>query len=242
MKAILTGHTRGLGAAIAEQLLARGIPILGLARSGNATLAAQYPSLLTEVALDLSDPAALLATLGGEAVESFVAGAQSLLLINNAGMLQPVGRVETQDAAAIARTVSLNVAAPLILTSAIAAQLGGRPCRVLHVSSGAGRNAYPGWSIYCATKAALDQHARAVALDQSPSLKICSVAPGVVDTDMQTEVRAIPPEQFPMRDRFIKMKNEGTLTPPSVAAKKLLDYLLSDAFGIAPLADVRELD
>jgi len=241
MKAILTGHTRGLGAAIAEQLLARGIPILGLARSGNATLAAQYPSLLTEVALDLSDPAALLATLGGEAVESFVAGAQSLLLINNAGMLQPVGRVEMQDAAAIARTVSLNVAAPLILTSAIAAQLGGRPCRVLHVSSGAGRNAYPGWSIYCATKAALDQHARAVALDQSPSLKICSVAPGVVDTDMQTEVRAIPPEQFPMRDRFIKMKNEGTLTPPSVAAKKLLDYLLSDTFGSAPLADVREL-
>ena len=242
MKAILTGHTRGLGAAIAEQLLARGIPVLGLARSGNATLAAQYPSLLTEVALDLSDPAALLATLGGEAVESFVAGAQSLLLINNAGMLQPVGRVEMQDAAAIARTVSLNVAAPLILTSAIAAQLGGRPCRVLHVSSGAGRNAYPGWSIYCATKAALDQHARAVALDQSPSLKICSVAPGVVDTDMQTEVRAIPPEQFPMRDRFIKMKNEGTLTPPTVAAKKLLDHLLSDAFGIAPLADVRELD
>ena len=241
MKAILTGHTRGLGAAIAEQLLARDIPVLGLARSGNAALAARYPALLTEIALDLSDPATLLAALAGETVKDFVASAQSLLLINNAGMLQPVGRVEMQDAAAIARTVSLNVAAPLILTSAIAAQLGGRPCRVLHVSSGAGRNAYPGWSIYCATKAALDQHARAVALDQSPSLKICSVAPGVVDTDMQTEVRAIPPEQFPMRERFIKMKSEGTLTPPSVAAKKLLDYLLSDAYGTVPLADVREL-
>ena len=58
---------------------------------------------------------------------------------------------------------------------------------------------------------------------------------------MQTEVRAIPPEQFPMRERFIKMKNEGTLTPPSVAAGKLLDYLLSDAYGTVPLADVREL-
>ena len=146
-----------------------------------------------------------------------------------------------QDAAAIARTVSLNVAAPLMLTSGIAAQMKGRPCRVLHISSGAGRHAYPGWSIYCATKAALDQHASVIALDQSPGLKICSVAPGVVDTDMQTEVRAIPPEQFPMRERFIKMKNEGTLTPPSVAAGKLLDYLLSDAYGTVPLADVREL-
>lgn len=241
MKAILTGHTRGLGAAIAEQLLARDIPVLGLARSGNAALAARYPALLTEIALDLSDPATLLAALSGETVKDFVASAQSLLLINNAGMLQPVGRVERQDAAAIARTVSLNVAAPLMLTSGIAAQMKGRPCRVLHISSGAGRHAYPGWSIYCATKAALDQHASVIALDQSPGLKICSVAPGVVDTDMQTEVRAIPPEQFPMRERFIKMKNEGTLTPPSVAAGKLLDYLLSDAYGTVPLADVREL-
>lgn len=241
MKAILTGHTRGLGAAIAEQLLARDIPVLGLARSGNAALAARYPALLTEIALDLSDPATLLAALSGETVKDFVASAQSLLLINNAGMLQPVGRVEMQDAAAIARTVSLNVAAPLMLTSGIAAQMKGRPCRVLHISSGAGRHAYPGWSIYCATKAALDQHASVIALDQSPGLKICSVAPGVVDTDMQTEVRAIPPEQFPMRERFIKMKNEGTLTPPSVAAGKLLDYLLSDAYGTVPLADVREL-
>ena len=193
MKAILTGHTRGLGAAIAEQLLARDIPVLGLARSGNAALAARYPALLTEIALDLSDPATLLAALAGETVKDFVASAQSLLLINNAGMLQPVGRVEMQDAAAIARTVSLNVAAPLMLTSGIAAQMKGRPCRVLHISSGAGRHAYPGWSIYCATKAALDQHASVIALDQSPGLKICSVAPGVVDTDMQTEVRAIPP-------------------------------------------------
>lgn len=241
MKAILTGHTRGLGAAIAEQLLARDIPVLGLARSGNAALAARYPALLTEIALDLSDPATLLAALAGETVKDFVASAQSLLLINNAGMLQPVGRVEMQDAAAIARTVSLNVAAPLMLTSGIAAQMKGRPCRVLHISSGAGRHAYPGWSIYCATKAALDQHASVIALDQSPGLKICSVAPGVVDTDMQTEVRAIPPEQFPMRERFIKMKNEGTLTPAAVAAEKVVDYLLSDAFGTAPVADIREL-
>ena len=241
MKAIVTGHTRGLGAAIAEQLLARGIAVLGLARSGNTDLATRYPDLFNEIALDLADSVALLSALAGEAVTSFIAGAPSLLLINNAGMLQPVGRVEMQDAAAIARTVSLNVAAPLMLTGAIAAQMNGRPCRVLHISSGAGRHAYPGWSIYCATKAALDQHASVIALDQSPGLKICSVAPGVVDTDMQTEVRALPAEQFPLRERFIKMKNEGTLTPAAVAAEKVVDYLLSDAFGTAPVADIREL-
>ena len=241
MKAIVTGHTRGLGAAIAEQLLARGIAVLGLARSGNADLTARYPELFREIALDLADSSALLSTLAGAAVTSFVADAPSLLLINNAGVLQPVGPLAQQDAAAIAGTVSLNVAAPLILSSAIAAQMAGRPFRILHVSSGAARHAYPGWSIYFATKAALDQHANAISLDRSPGVRICSVAPGVVDTDMQTEVRALPAERFPMRERFVKMKNEGMLTPPSVAAEKLVAYLLSETFGTTPTADVREL-
>ena len=241
MKAIVTGHTRGLGAAIAEQLLARGIAVLGLARAANADLAARYPDLFHEIPLDLADSDALLAALSGDTVTAFVAGASSLLLINNAGMLQPVGPLAQQDAAVIARTVSLNVAAPLILSSTIAAQMGGRPCRILHVSSGAARHAYQGWSIYCATKAALDQHAKAVALDNDPCVRICAIAPGVVDTDMQTEVRALPAEQFPLRERFIKMKNEGTLTPAAVAADKVVNYLLSDAFGTTPTADVREL-
>ena len=241
MKAIVTGHTRGLGAAIAEQLLARGIAVLGLARSGNTDLATRYPDLFNEIALDLADSDALLSALAGEAVISFIAGAPSLLLINNAGMLQPVGPLAQQDASTTARTVSLNVAAPLTLSSAIAAQMAGRPLRILRVSSGAARHAYQGWSIYCATKAALDQHAKAVALDGDPDVRICAIAPGVVDTDMQTEVRALPAEQFPLRERFIKMKNEGTLTPAAVAAEKVVDYLLSDAFGTAPVADIREL-
>lgn len=119
--------------------------------------------------------------------------------------------------------------------------MAGRPLRILHVSSGAARHAYQGWGIYCATKAALDQHAKAVALDNDPCVRICAIAPGVVDTDMQTEVRALPAEQFPLRERFIKMKNEGTLTPAAVAADKVVNYLLNDAFGTTPTADVREL-
>jgi NAD(P)-dependent dehydrogenase (short-subunit alcohol dehydrogenase family) len=241
MKAIVTGHTRGLGAAIAEQLLRRGIAVLGLARATNADLAARYPELFCERSLDLADPDALLSALASAPLTAFVAGAPSLLLINNAGMLQPVGPLAQQDASAIARTVSLNVAAPLVLSSAIAAQMAGRPLRILHVSSGAARHAYQGWSIYCATKAALDQHANGVALDKNPAVRICALAPGVVDTDMQTEVRALPAEQFPLRERFIKMKNEGTLTPAAVAADKVVNYLLSDAFGTTPTADVREL-
>ena len=113
--------------------------------------------------------------------------------------------------------------------------------RIVHISSGAARNAYPGWSIYCATKAALDHHARAVALDGDRALRICSVAPGVVDTEMQAEIRGTELERFPLRERFDALKRDGQLATPEQSAQKVVDYLLSDAFGDTPTADVRDL-
>src|SRR5690606_33499832 len=102
----------------------------------------------------------------------------------------------------------------------------GAQRRILHVSSGAGRSAYPGWSVYCATKAALDRHAEAVALDVDPLVRACSLAPGVIDTGMQAEIRATPPARFPMKERFVQMKLEGALTSPEACAAALVDYLL----------------
>ena len=70
IKAILTGHTKGLGAAIAADLLARGIGVLGLARGASADLAARFPALFEQVELDLADSAALAAWLGGGALRA----------------------------------------------------------------------------------------------------------------------------------------------------------------------------
>ncbi|MGE5651882.1 MAG: SDR family NAD(P)-dependent oxidoreductase, partial [Bacillota bacterium] len=98
---------------------------------------------------------------------------------------------------------------------------------------------YPGWSVYCATKAALDHHARAVVLDKNDALRICSLAPGVIDTGMQAEIRASSLEQFPLRERFDALKRDGALTAPDDGAARLVDYLLSDSFGRDPVADLR---
>lgn len=235
--AIVTGHSRGLGAAVADDLLGRGVSVLGIARTSRRAAG----DGLAEAVVDLADEQALHRWLhAGDPLADFLRGAQRAILVNNAGLLQPVGTLEQQDPAAVTRTIAVNVGAALALSVAFArATANAEDRRILHVSSGAGRKAYAGWSVYCATKAALDHHARAVALDATPRLRIASVAPGVIDTDMQAEIRATPKDHFPDRDRFVRMQEEGSLRAPGEAAKALVDVLLSLDFGKDPVAETR---
>ncbi|MEJ0002854.1 MAG: SDR family oxidoreductase [Pararobbsia sp.] len=241
-KAVVTGHSRGLGAAIARQLLERGIAVLGVARRPHAGLAAQYGAQLAQVELDLSDVPRTAQWLAGGELARFLDGASQVLLVNNAGRVGPAGKLDVVDMGGIAQTVSVNVTAPLMLSAAFAAATtGASDRRIVHVSSGAGRHVLPGASLYCATKAALDHHARSVAADGDPTLRICSLAPGVIDTDMQTEIRSTSLERMPMREKFDALKRDGLLDTPEHAARKLVGYLLNEAFGQAPVADTREV-
>ncbi|WP_034303131.1 SDR family oxidoreductase [Herbaspirillum sp. RV1423] len=237
MKAIVTGHSRGLGAAIAAELLGRGIAVLGLSRQQNPILQREFPALLTQHEIDLADTARLAAWLNGPALEQFCRHEHdmAIALINNAGTVQPLGALASLAPIAVGQAVALNVAAPLMLAAAVAA-MDAQERRILHVSSGTGRDAYAGWSIYCATKAALDHHARAAALDGSSGLRLCSVAPGVIDTDMQAELRATQEEVFPLREQFHELKRQGHLLSSPTAAARIVDFLLSDGFGAVPVA------
>lgn len=232
-KAIVTGHTRGLGAAIAAELQARGIAVLGLAR-GRSPLAG-----IEQAEVDLADPAALQAWLAGDALRAYLLDADDAFLVNNAGVVTPVGPLPAQDPADVLRAVTLNVAAPLALAAAFVRAAPQAARRILHVSSGAARNAYPGWAVYCATKAALDHHARAVLLDGDVRVRACSLAPGVIDTDMQAAIRATPSSDFPLRQRFVDLKEGGALDAPAECARKLADYLLAPGFGSEPVDDLR---
>lgn len=242
IKAVLTGHTHGLGAAITETLLSRDVTVLAIARGRNDDLGARFSDRLHQITLDLTNSAALSNWLATGEMAKFFSDSATALLINNAGMLQPMGPAGTLEAATIGRAIALNVAAPLMLTSAMIAATDTVPDRrVLHVSSGAGRDAYPAWSMYCASKAALDHHARSVALEAIPALRICGLAPGVIDTDMQTEIRASTDEQFPLREKFVTLKNQNLLARPGDVAARMIDYLLNQNFGRTAVEDLRSL-
>lgn len=239
IKAVVTGHRRGLGRAVADALTAAGVPVLGLAR--HAPGAEGLPPGSGEVCLDLADPAALAHWLAGPELADFLADAETAVLINNAGVLRPLGLGGDLDATEAVRAVALNVTAPLLLANAfLAASRHLADRRILHVSSGAARHAYAGWSVYCATKAALDRHAEALALEGHPGLRIASVAPGVIDTGMQAEIRAADPADFPLQQRFVQLKQSGELTSPAAAAARLVDYLLGPRFGERVLSDLRD--
>ena len=257
---VLTGHSRGLGAALAQAFLTKGARVLGVARQCLPGLSETQREQLTEVQLDLADTAAVHAWLATGALSTWLSGAQQAVLVNNAGTVMPMGAAGTLDArnggnvadpsghtawtygGALARAVALNVTAPLVLTDAfVAATAACADRRVLHVSSGAGRSPYPGWSTYCATKAALDMHARATQLDAVPRLRVASLAPGVIDTDMQADIRSADAVDFPLQARFVAMKQDGQLTQAADASVRLVAYVLSDAFGNDPTPDLRQL-
>ena len=234
---IITGHSNGLGAALAAAWLATGARVIGLARGNNPALAATYPSQLQETALDLADTEAVRAYSRSDAWREICQEADTLWLFDNAGTVAPSAPLGAQPDEQITHAINLNITAPLLLANAVLAHARDRDhVRIVHISSGAARKPYPGWSIYGASKAALDRHAADAAAE---GVRIVSLAPGVVDTAMQAGMRADP--AFPLRDQFAALHADGKLQSAADTAAKILAYCQSDQFAREPIADIRTL-
>ena len=245
---IVTGASRGLGAAMVEQLAVPGHVVLGIARRNDPAQAERARSRGARVEqwnADLSAPAAIAERLQAW-LSAFdpkqVAGAT---LINNAAVLTKIGALEAGDAAEIASALRVGLEAPLLLSAAFlraTAHWPGRR-RILNISSGLGRRAMAGQVPYCAVKAGLDHASRAMALDQAQlpnGAKVVSLAPGVIDTDMQAQLRGSSDAGFPERRMFVELKESGRLSSSHDAAARVLAWLARPDFGATPVADVRE--
>jgi benzil reductase ((S)-benzoin forming) len=246
--AIVTGHSRGLGAALAQALLQRGYHVVGISRRAHAELAARrWPqgAQLDEWPADLGAPLPVVERLEQWLGTLDAASFESATLINNAAMLTPPGPIDRRSPREIADGVRVGLEAPLLLASAFlrATRDWRARRRVLNISSGLGRRGMAAQAIYCAVKAGLDNASRAMALDESTranGARIVSLAPGVIDTDMQTQLRSADPDGFPDQGAFIGMKTGGQLVAPADAAARVLAYLAREDFGANPVADIRD--
>ncbi len=245
---VLTGASRGMGLAMARQLLQGGHALVTLSRGTSSELediARRTGMPLAQWPQDLADGAQAAARLR-DWLQSQPAGRYaSATLINNAGVVPRIAPLADSDPADLANALRIGLEAPMQLTAAfLAATRGwGVPRKVLNISSGLGRRPMASQSAYCAAKAGMDHFTRCLALDearQPGGARVCSLAPGVIDTDMQVHLRGADPQVFPDVQNFAQLKSTGMLTSPDEAAARVLARLARPDFGDAPVADVRE--
>jgi len=245
---ILTGASRGMGLALAQELLAPDALLLCIARHANDALARQAAACGAELhqwQMDLGTPMEAALRLRAWLAAQDPAQLASATLVNNAGVIAPLTALRDADLAAQAQALRVGLEAPMALCTAF---LGATqawtlvPRKVLNVSSGLGRRAMAASASYCAAKAGMDHFTRCLALEeaqQAHGARVCSLAPGVIDTDMQLQLRSADAAQFPDQHAFASLKEKGQLTTAADAAQRLLAYLARPDFGAEPVADVR---
>ncbi|MDB1144897.1 MAG: SDR family NAD(P)-dependent oxidoreductase [Alcaligenaceae bacterium] len=233
---MITGSSQGLGYEMAQVLSQQGATVFHINRNDN---------MMCDLHVDLSQTARI--DYACEVLSSVLERHKDKrwVLINNAGALGPVHIYKQTDefsAESYERLMNLNAVAPLKLSMTVlkkAEQLGIQEVRILSISSGAARHPYAGWSAYCMSKAALDMAMETLSVQAPAFAKIVSLAPGVVDTGMQTLIRQKDSGYFPNSQRFHDLKNQAKLSSPSDTAQQIIRYLNSSDFGHTLKDDIR---
>ncbi len=229
---VITGSSRGLGAGLVRQLAQPGHTVIGIARNADPALPAE------QWTLDLADPLP-----AAERLQAWLrshGGWASATLINNAALLSAPGPLAATDLGQLSAALRVGLEAPALLSRVFLAETTAVPTRrVLNISSGLGRRAMAGSAGYCAVKAGLDHLSRALALEE-PDVGVVSLAPGVIDTDMQVQLRGADPARFPEQTRFQGLKDGGQLQTADDTAAAIVRFLMRPDFGKTVVADIRD--
>ena len=223
--AIFTGASSGIGLALAETTPWPDTRLFDVSRRG-------APGC-EHLRADLSDPASW--SLVAELFERQVAGfaGDRIVFFHSAGTLTPIGFAGEVDGDAYTRNVLLNSASPQVLGAAFlhAAQRTEARCHLVMIGSGAASSVYEGWTSYGAGKAAADQWVRTAGAEQARRggrVTVLSIAPGVVATAMQEEIRATSERDFPDVARFVELHEGGDLREPKAVAAEIWSLLDRD--------------
>lgn len=222
----VTGGSSGIGRALIETVPWPQARVVHFARRAATGVA-------ENVAVDLADPAAWAAVAAVLSRECAAFAGERVVFVHAAGILTPIGFAGEVDSAAYRDNVLLNAAAPQVLGDAFlrAVATTRAAATLLFIGSGASSSVYEGWSGYCAGKAAVDHWTRTVGAEQQRRggrCRVLCVAPGIVATAMQAEIRATGADAFPEVERFRALHREGALRDPHDVARDLWALLDRD--------------
>ena len=217
----VTGASRGLGLGMAQHFLAQGMNVVVCART--CPELGGDPARILAMSADVTD-AASIQTLVLKAEERF---GTIDLWINNAGILGPIDMMRHVDSEAFLKHLTINIQGVFHGSKAYVNHLHQRKKAggiLINISSGAARSAYEGWSAYCAGKSAVDRFTEVVALEEHPiELRAYSLAPGIIDTDMQSTIRATSADRFPGVEKFLDLKTNNAFSSTEFVSKKILE-------------------
>ena len=218
---LVTGASRGIGAAVAHWLAASGAGIAIVARSAQKldTVAGQL-TRLGATPLPLAGDVASAAFCIQAVAQTRKTFGRLDALVNNAGTFEPVAFTADAEPTAWAHALAVNLLGPFYLCRAALPSLRERKGRIVNVSSGAATRALPGAGAYCAAKAALNHFTQVLAAEE-PAVTSVAVRPGVVDTEMQALIRSKGPGVMPAEQAafYRDLKTQGRLEPPRVPAR-----------------------
>jgi len=238
---IITGGTKGLGLGLANEYHKNGYRVISISRSKKEKLYSEE-----QYQCDLSKTETIETTVKEIFSHLDKNNTTHLTLINNAGNLGTVNTLENLSPSDISYTIQVNLIAPLILNSLFIKLSKGWGCKkqIFNISSGAAVNAYESWAMYCSSKAGVDMMTKVISKEQkeiSNGVSIVSIYPGVVDTDMQAEVRNTPKENFKSVQRFIDFYEQGDLVSPKKVAEQIYLLDISGELKNGRILDVRNV-
>lgn len=215
MNVYITGVSKGLGKALVELYLNEGHRVFGIGRSYSFS----HPNFQF-IEMDLNNVDALDFPFQVD---------DDILLINNAGVIGNIKRISDQEHLDCQEVMTVNTIAPMILTANLLKQLPlNQKITILNISSGAATRSIPGWASYCASKAALDRFSETIHLDEKEkgrNIRVFSLAPGVIDTDMQSAIRSSDAQDFSSLETFRNLKLNNELIRPEETAKNMADFI-----------------
>ena len=241
---LVTGASKGLGRSIAMSLANSGKSVIALARNSseldtlNESLN-QISSNSQIIACDLASKEDI-----SKAVSKIKRDFKHLSgIVHNAGTISPIENMLDVSRDNWERAVNVNLIGVQDLTRSLDSIIGGEShTRVVTISSGAAKRPLHGWSSYCVSKAGLDMWTRCLAEEgESENISALAIAPGIVGTGMQKEIRQADESSFPLLQNFIEYHKNGELTNPDDVAQKLLPYVTGDLGQNGDILDVRNL-
>lgn len=237
---IITGSSKGIGDALVRQLLEdRSNEIIGISRTFDRRNDTQFKHFQ----IDLSHIENMVESI--DDIFPFK-NYQKIVLINNAGWIGQIDYLGNLEDKNIQKIIEVNTIAPAILMNAFLRKYQSFDQSeriVVNISSGAARKALDGWACYSSTKAALNMMTEAAQVEaqiNKSNIRFFAVAPGVVDTEMQSDIRSAKESSFSNLKKFKDLKENNELLSPESAAEKII-YLIQNADKFSGvLQDVRQ--